>query len=80
MDNANIDYTILSFPAISIGRVGQENRVKTREINEYAAAVCRQHPARFGFFASLPFLDDTEGNGCGRFNPLKLSRFSRLFC
>jgi len=33
----------------------------TRETNEEVAGICRQHPDRFGFFASLP-LPDAEGS------------------
>ncbi|KAJ7650981.1 hypothetical protein FB45DRAFT_997703 [Roridomyces roridus] len=35
-------------------------REVTREVNEFAAAVKRRYPAKFGFFASLP-LPDIEG-------------------
>jgi predicted TIM-barrel fold metal-dependent hydrolase len=35
-------------------------RQLTREVNEFGADVCREHPARFGQFASLP-LPDVEG-------------------
>ncbi|NML43899.1 amidohydrolase [Ramlibacter sp. G-1-2-2] len=36
-------------------------RTRAREVNEYGAALVRRHPARFGLFASLPPLADTEG-------------------
>ncbi|KAJ7180172.1 hypothetical protein C8R43DRAFT_391203 [Mycena crocata] len=61
MDASSIDVAILSFPAISSGFVGQENREQTRHRNCAMADICRAHPARFGFFATLPFLDDIEG-------------------
>ncbi|KAJ7179063.1 hypothetical protein C8R46DRAFT_1173509 [Mycena filopes] len=47
----------LSFPAIASGSVAQENRDLARERNRAMAELCRAHPRRFGFFATLPFLD-----------------------
>jgi predicted TIM-barrel fold metal-dependent hydrolase len=61
MNAMNIDFSILSFPAISSGCISQENRAITRKRNEFAADVCRRYPDKFGFFATLPFLDDVEG-------------------
>ncbi|KAJ7665544.1 hypothetical protein B0H17DRAFT_1336537 [Mycena rosella] len=61
MDAACIDVAILSFPAIASGSVGQENRDQARHRNRAMADICRAHPRRFGFFATLPFLDDVEG-------------------
>ncbi|KAF7292389.1 hypothetical protein HMN09_01223000 [Mycena chlorophos] len=61
MDAHGVDVTILSFPALWVGKVGKENRDQTRQRNEDMAAVCRAHPTRFGFFAMLPFMDDVEG-------------------
>lgn len=61
MDSMNIDVAILSFPPISSGCVGEENRTTTRKRNDHAAKICVKHPDRFGFFATLPFLDDVEG-------------------
>ncbi|KAJ7129585.1 hypothetical protein C8R44DRAFT_850718 [Mycena epipterygia] len=61
MDAASIDVAVLSFPAIASGSVGQDNRDQARNRNRAMADICRTHPGRFGFFATLPFLDDVEG-------------------
>ncbi|KAJ6598985.1 hypothetical protein DFH09DRAFT_1243468 [Mycena vulgaris] len=61
MDASAIDVAILSFPAIASGSVGQANRDQARERNRAMADICRAHPDRFGFFATLPFLDDVQG-------------------
>ena len=61
MNAMNIDFAILSLPAISSGSISEENRFIARTRNEYAAGVCSTHPDRFGFFATPPFLDDVEG-------------------
>ncbi|KAF7301735.1 Amidohydrolase 2 [Mycena indigotica] len=61
MDAHGIDVAILSFPAISSGSISTENREKTRQRNLAMAEICRTHPTRFGFFATLPFLRDVEG-------------------
>ncbi|KAJ2936907.1 hypothetical protein H1R20_g184, partial [Candolleomyces eurysporus] len=61
MDELGIDISILSYPAIPLGTVSEENRKAARARNEFASNVCREHPTRFGFFATLPFLDDIEG-------------------
>lgn len=61
MNAMNIDFSILSFPAISSGCISKENRAITRKRNEFAADVCRRYPDKFGFFVTLPFLDDVEG-------------------
>jgi predicted TIM-barrel fold metal-dependent hydrolase len=62
MDAMNIDVAILSFPPISSGSIGETNRALARKRNEYVANVCTENPDRFGFFATVPFLDDV--NGC----------------
>lgn len=62
MDAMNIDIAVLSFPPISGGSIGEDNRALARRRNEFVAKVCTDYPDRFGFFATLPFLDDT--NGC----------------
>lgn len=61
MDASDIDIAILSLPALHAGSVSEENRATTRERNILASRIARAHPGRFGFFASLPFLDDVEG-------------------
>lgn len=62
MDRNCIRASILSLgaPATSIGQDKTEIASFCREINEYAAALRAQHPSRFGFFATLPSLDDIE--------------------
>jgi predicted TIM-barrel fold metal-dependent hydrolase len=61
MDASSIDVAILSFPAIASGFVGQANRDQACEHNRAMANLCRSYAPRFGFFATLPFLDDVEG-------------------
>ncbi|KDR83669.1 hypothetical protein GALMADRAFT_55386 [Galerina marginata CBS 339.88] len=61
MDAMNVDLAILSFPALSSGFISKDNRHTARTRNEFAASICHAHPSRFGFFATLPFLDDVEG-------------------
>ncbi|KAJ7638887.1 hypothetical protein FB45DRAFT_827508 [Roridomyces roridus] len=61
MDVSKIDLAILSFPPISAGSVSQENRDMARLRNRGMADIRAAHPSRFGFFATLPFLDDVEG-------------------
>jgi 6-methylsalicylate decarboxylase len=61
MDASAIDLAVLSLPAIFAGSVSEENRSTTRERNANLSRIVRAHPDRFGFFASLPFMDDVEG-------------------
>ena len=61
MDAMQIDFSILSFPPISSGCISEENRATARKRNEYAAKICGAYPDRFGFFATLPFMDDVHG-------------------
>lgn len=61
MDELGIDVAVLSYPPISAGSVSNENRNSARHRNEFVHRACEQYPTRFGFFASLPFLDDVEG-------------------
>jgi hypothetical protein len=61
MDATGIDVAILSLPALSAGCVGQENRALARDRNVFVSQICQAHPERFGFFASLPFMDDITG-------------------
>jgi len=62
MDALGIDKAILSLPPSPTGSINPENRNITKDYNALAASICKQYPTRFGFFASLPFLDDTEGD------------------
>lgn len=61
MDRSGIDMAILSFPALSAGCVGEENRRTARNRNSYLSDVCTKFPKRFGFFATLPFPNDADG-------------------
>jgi hypothetical protein len=61
MEELGIDIAILSHPPISSGTVGPADRARARANNLFAAKVCEDHPGRFGFFATLPLLDDVEG-------------------
>lgn len=61
MDEALVERAILSIssPGVHFGDDAQARQV-ARECNDYAAALCKAHPGRFGFFAALP-LPDVEG-------------------
>lgn len=61
MDAMDIDVAFLSLPALSTGSISDDNRALARTRNEFAASICRSHPGRFEFFATLPFLNDIEG-------------------
>ncbi|WP_152362418.1 amidohydrolase family protein [Microlunatus speluncae] len=58
MDRHDIETGILSLsaPGVYAGDAGEARRW-AREINEYAADVVRDRPARFGFFATLTLPD-----------------------
>jgi predicted TIM-barrel fold metal-dependent hydrolase len=73
MDASGIDLALLSLPASPAGSVSEENRSTTRERNVHASRIVRAHPDRFGFFASLPFLDDVEG----QYKPINIFSCSR---
>lgn len=62
MDRGRIRTSILSVssPGTHFGD-DPAARALTREVNEYAAALVRDHPERFAHFASLP-LPDVEGS------------------
>lgn len=62
MDRSGIDMAILSLPALFTGSVSEENRALARERNLFVSGITQAHPTRFGFFATVPFLDDVEGN------------------
>ena len=61
MDRLGIASAILSVstPGVHLGD-DAEARSVARDVNDYAASACSEHPGRFGFFASLP-LPDVDG-------------------
>jgi predicted TIM-barrel fold metal-dependent hydrolase len=61
MDASGVETAILSVstPGVHLGD-DAESRARAREVNEFAAKVVHDHPARFGFFATLP-LPDVDG-------------------
>lgn len=61
MDEARVERAILSIssPGVHFGSDPQAGDV-ARECNDYAAALGRRHPGRFGFFAALP-MPDVDG-------------------
>lgn len=61
MDALGTQIALLSLPANPFGEVSLENRQLARAHNQFAANVCKEYPSRFGFLASLPFLDDVDG-------------------
>jgi len=62
MDKTGADVSILSIscPGSWTGQV-EESRRLARLLNDYKAQIVRDHPGRFGFFATIP-LPDTEGS------------------
>lgn len=63
MKENGIQKAILSLtaPGATIAATQTEARHLARKANEYAAGLRDRHPDKFGFFASLPSLMDTEG-------------------
>lgn len=63
MDTHGATKAILSLtaPGAVIAGTDQERRVLARRANEYAANLRNEDPNRWGFFAALPSLLDTEG-------------------
>ena len=61
MDKGGVETSILSIsaPGVWFGD-NAAARIEARECNEYGAQLARDHPGRFGLFASLP-LPDVEG-------------------
>jgi len=62
MDECGVETAILSVstPGVHLGD-DAEARAMARDVNEYAAAMVRSHPRRFGFFATL-CLPDMRGS------------------
>ena len=58
MDQLGIDVAItsISTPGVTLGDAASDKRL-ARTCNEYAAHLTREHPGRFGSFASLPLTD-----------------------
>jgi predicted TIM-barrel fold metal-dependent hydrolase len=61
MDSTGVQAAILSFPAFPAGEISTQNRAAARRRNDYVSGVYQKYPDRFGFFATLPFLDDVQG-------------------
>lgn len=64
MDKMNVSKSILSITSPGTYLKANDNdlaNLVTRATNDEIAEICRQHPDRFGFFASLP-LPDVEGS------------------
>lgn len=62
MDHHAIDISVLSFSSPYLWFPGLENgRRLARLCNDYSAQIVRDHPHRFGLFAGVPPLSDTEG-------------------
>ena len=55
MDEAGIDYAVLTAPSPHIHNGNDEvAHAAARKVNDEMAAVCREHPDRFGFAACIP--------------------------
>ena len=59
MDGSGVDAAIAYAGAV-LGDASCGAQSKARQMNEWTANICREHPTRFGFFASLP-MNDVEG-------------------
>ena len=61
MDRHDVRTAVLSVstPGVHLGD-GADARAMARHVNEYAAQMTRDHPDRFGFFATMP-LPDVDG-------------------
>jgi 6-methylsalicylate decarboxylase len=56
MDRSGIVAAILSRPGIAVSE-GEKARKLARDANEFGAQIVRDHPSRFGLFATLPLFD-----------------------
>lgn len=61
MDACGTAVAILSYPSAPVGGIGEEGRAAARGQNMYAKEICEKYPCRFGFFGTLPLLDDIDG-------------------
>jgi predicted TIM-barrel fold metal-dependent hydrolase len=62
MDRHGIDISVLSFSSPYLWFPGVDNERKlARLCNDYSTQIVRDHPHRFGLFAWVPPLADTEG-------------------
>lgn len=62
MDHNGVDISILSFASPYLWFPGLDSgRRLARLCNDYSAQIARDHPHRFGLFAGVPPLTDTEG-------------------
>ncbi|MGP4014893.1 amidohydrolase family protein [Saccharopolyspora sp. 5N708] len=63
LDELGIDTAVVSVgrPGVHLGRTDAAARALARQVNEFAADMAREHPGRFGFFASVP-LPDVDGS------------------
>jgi len=62
MSDMGVDFTVLSFPAISDWKPTVHFRGLARSQNDWIASVCQTYPSKFGFFGVLPSLLDIEGS------------------
>lgn len=62
MARHDISVSILSLgaPATSVGTNAATVAAFCREMNDYTASLCKQYPTKFGFFATLPSLEDSS--------------------
>jgi predicted TIM-barrel fold metal-dependent hydrolase len=63
MDKSGVQTALLSMSTPGLWVLNDRNRVRriARQCNEYAAALVRDYPGRFGLFAALP-LPDVDGS------------------
>jgi predicted TIM-barrel fold metal-dependent hydrolase len=54
MDQAGVGASLLSMPEAGVHADRALNRQRSRQVNEFLAALSRDHPARFGAMAVLP--------------------------